>query len=122
MLFAGIDVGSLTAQAVLLEDGNVTLSKSIRVKPNPLDSARTVMGELLEENGLSWDDITYCVSTGYGRDKVQGEGLAQENVSEISCHGLGAYRWSRRSGRSSTSAGRTPRSSGSTRRASSSTS
>ena len=100
MSFAGIDVGSLTAQAVLIEDGRTPLlktiggkivSKSIRVKPNPLDSARTVMGQLLEENSLSWGDITYCVSTGYGRDKVQGEGLAQENVSEISCHGIGAF-------------------------------
>lgn len=100
MPFAGIDVGSLSAQAVLIEDGRTPmlksigvrlLSRSIRVKPNPLDSARTVMGELLEENGLSWNDITYCVSTGYGRDQVQGEGLAQSNVSEISCHGTGAH-------------------------------
>ena len=100
MPFAGIDVGSLTAQAVLIEDGKTPmlkttgvklLSKSIRVLPNPIDSARSVMGELLDENGLSWNDITYCVSTGYGRDKVQGEGLAQENISEISCHGLGAF-------------------------------
>jgi len=99
MSFAGIDVGSLTAQAVLIEDGRTpmlktigvrVLSKSIRVKPNPLDSARSVMGELLEENELSWNDITYCISTGYGRDRVQDEGLAQENVSEISCHGIGA--------------------------------
>jgi (R)-2-hydroxyacyl-CoA dehydratese activating ATPase len=100
MPFAGIDVGSLTAQAVLINDGGTPmlrtvgvkpLSKSIRVKPNPLDSALAVMGELLEEQGLTWNDITYCVSTGYGRDKIQGEGLALENVSEISCHGIGAF-------------------------------
>lgn len=100
MPFAGIDVGSLTAQAVLIEDGRTPmlktigvrlLSKSIRVKPNPLDSARTVMGQLLEEYDLTWGDITYCVSTGYGRDKVQEEGIAQDNMSEISCHGIGAY-------------------------------
>ena len=100
MPFAGIDVGSLTAQAVLIEDGKTQilkslgvrlLSHSISVRPNPLDSARTVMGGLLDESGLSWSDITYCVSTGYGRDSVQAEGLAQANVSEISCHGTGAY-------------------------------
>ena len=100
MPFAGIDVGSLTAQAVLIQDGRTPLlktigvsllSRSIRVRPNPLDSARAVMGELLQENGLSWGDITYCISTGYGRESVQGEGLAQQNVSEISCHGVGAF-------------------------------
>ncbi len=100
MPFAGIDVGSLTAQAILIEDGRTPmlksigvrlLSRSIRVKPNPLDSARCVMGELLDEHNLSWGDITYCVSTGYGRDKIQEEGLAQANISEISCHGIGAH-------------------------------
>jgi len=100
MPYAGIDVGSLTAQAVLIEDGRTPmlksigvrlLSHSIRVKPDPLDSARSVMGELLERNDLAWGDITYCVSTGYGRDRVQGEGLADANVSEISCHGTGAH-------------------------------
>lgn len=99
MPYAGIDVGSLTAQAVLIEDGHTPmlksigvrlLSHSIRVKPNPLDSARSVMGELLDEHGLAWGDITCCVSTGYGRDRIQEEGLAQSNVSEISCHGTGA--------------------------------
>ena len=114
MRYAGIDVGSLTAQAVLIEDardgrpqggegrdtwgpprhktiGVRLLSRSIRVKPNPLDSARTVMGGLLDANDLDWGDITYCISTGYGRDRVEEEGLAQENMSEISCHGLGAF-------------------------------
>lgn len=100
MPFAGIDVGSLTAQAILIEDGHTPmlksigvrlLSHSIRVKPNPLDSARAVMGELLEASNLHWKDITYCVSTGYGRDRIQEEGLAQANMSEISCHGTGAH-------------------------------
>jgi len=91
MLFAGIDVGSLTAQAVLLNDGKISAFKSIGVRANPLESARTVMGDLLTEINLTWDDITYCVSTGYGRERIESEGLAQENISEISCHGIGAY-------------------------------
>lgn len=90
MRFGGIDVGSLTAQAVIMEDGKITGYRSIGVKPNPVDSAQTVMGELLAELGLRPQDITYTVSTGYGREQVQARGLAQANVSEISCHGVGA--------------------------------
>lgn len=101
VIFAGIDVGSLSAQAVILEDrrgadrsnpsaGGRMSARSIHVTPNPVESARQVMGGLLEELGLSWDDIDYCVSTGYGREKVQGRGMARENISEISCHGIGA--------------------------------
>jgi len=91
MYFAGIDVGSLTAQAVVINNGEILAHKSIGVKPNPVNSAETVMQMLLLEDGLNLSDIKFCVSTGYGREQVQTRGLAQENVSEISCHGVGAY-------------------------------
>jgi predicted CoA-substrate-specific enzyme activase len=91
MYFAGIDVGSLTAQAVVINDKGIKSFKSIGVKPNPVDSAQTVIEMLLSEDRLSWNDIKFCVSTGYGREQVQARGLAQDNMSEISCHGLGAF-------------------------------
>jgi len=91
MLFAGIDIGSLTAEAVVIEDGKILGAEIISVLPHPLDSAREVMGRLSSKQGIQWRDIQYTVSTGYGREQLQKEGLAQENISEISCHGLGAY-------------------------------
>ena len=90
MYYAGIDVGSLTAQAVVINDKGIRAFKSIGVKPHPLESARTVVEMLVEEEKVPWSNIKFCVSTGYGREQVQAEGLAQDNVSEISCHGLGA--------------------------------
>jgi predicted CoA-substrate-specific enzyme activase len=90
MYYAGIDVGSLTAQAVVINNNGITAFKSIRVKPNPIDSAETVLQMLLSDVDLARDRINFCVSTGYGREQVQAKGLAQDNVSEISCHGMGA--------------------------------
>jgi predicted CoA-substrate-specific enzyme activase len=90
MLFGGIDVGSLTAQAVLLEDGKIAGFKSIRVLPNPVDSAQAVMGALLDDLGITAREVSFTVSTGYGREQVQEKGLSQANISEISCHGVGA--------------------------------
>ncbi len=91
MRFGGIDVGSLTAQAVILENGSILGYKSIRVKTNPVASAEAVMGELLAELALSPGELTFTVSTGYGREQVQDTGLSQANVSEITCHGVGAH-------------------------------
>ncbi|MFO8056333.1 MAG: acyl-CoA dehydratase activase [bacterium] len=91
MLFAGIDIGSLTAEAVVIEDGKIAGSETMSVLPDPVDSARAVLGRLLERQGLSRSDIGYTISTGYGRERIQAEGLADENYSEISCHGVGAY-------------------------------
>ncbi len=90
MLYGGIDVGSLSAQAVLFDGQKIKAYKSIRVKPHPVLSAEAVMGELLKETGIKWDDLKVCVSTGYGRETLQEKGLAHKNVSEISCHGKGA--------------------------------
>src|SRR4030042_1783826 len=61
------------------------------VLPNPLDSARAVLNRALEKSGIKPADIERTVSTGYGREKLEAEGMAQGNVSEISCHGLGAH-------------------------------
>lgn len=90
MFFAGTDVGSLTAQAVILEDNKILGWKNIRVLPNPLESAKKVMGELLEELGINRDDII-TFSTGYGREKLVEAGFAKNHVSEISCHAKGAF-------------------------------
>jgi (R)-2-hydroxyacyl-CoA dehydratese activating ATPase len=91
MYYGGIDVGSLTAQAVVLKDNAIHSFQSIRVKPNPVDSASTVMEGALKEKGLALQDLSFCVSTGYGREQIQKEGLSKENMSEISCHGKGAW-------------------------------
>ncbi|HUT53739.1 MAG TPA: acyl-CoA dehydratase activase [bacterium] len=91
MYYAGIDIGSLTAEAVIVKDGKVVAARIMNVFPNPVDSAREVMGRALKSAGIGAGDISSAISTGYGRDQVQAAGMAQENVSEISCHGYGAF-------------------------------
>ncbi len=91
MLFGGIDVGSLSCQAVVLNGEGIFTYESIRVKPNPVDSATTAMVGALQKKNMTLQDLTFCVSTGYGREEIQKQGLSQENMSEISCHGKGAH-------------------------------
>lgn len=88
MIFAGVDVGSMSAEAVLMEDDGIAAHCTIVVKPNPVVSATLVMDTVLEKANLGHGDIACCVSTGYGREKIS---FAQRNVSEISCHGKGAF-------------------------------
>jgi predicted CoA-substrate-specific enzyme activase len=92
MLFAGIDIGSLTAEAVVIEDGEMAGSEIMAVSPNPVDSANKVLNRLVERHGVDRRAIAYTVSTGYGREAIEQAGLANENLSEISCHGYGAFR------------------------------
>lgn len=87
MLTAGCDIGSLSAKAVIMRDGGIIASHVIYAKPEPEESARTVMDGALEKAGISLKDIAYCVGTGYGRDSVPFAGAVE---SEIVCHGKAA--------------------------------
>jgi len=87
MIAAGCDVGSLSAKAVLLEDGEIIATHVIFARPDPAESAEEVMGLCLEKAGLGFDSIDYCVATGYGRNQIP---FAKEKASEIACHGKGA--------------------------------
>jgi len=87
MIFAGVDVGSMSAEAVLLDEKGIIAYSIIVVKPNPVQSATIVMEDVLKQSGVKLEDIAFCVSTGYGRERIP---FAQHNVSEISCHGKGA--------------------------------
>ena len=87
MIYVGCDVGSLTGEAVIIKDDSIIRYEIIRVRPRPEQTALEVTKKALTEAKMSFDDIDYCVSTGYGREKIP---FAQSSISEISCHGRGA--------------------------------
>ena len=88
MIAAGCDVGSLTAEAVIMENRAIIGSEIVRVGHRAEDSARDVMDRALSRAHLAYEDIDCVVSTGYGRETIP---FADGNVSEISCHGRGAH-------------------------------
>ena len=87
MIVAGCDVGSLSAEVVIMSDGSIISSEIIRVRPRPEQSATDVMDKALARARLTYKEIECCVSTGYGRERIP---FANGNVSELSCHGKGA--------------------------------
>jgi len=87
MYVAGCDVGSLSAKAVIMKDGDIIASHVIYARPEPEESARVVMDGALEKAGLKQGDIARCVGTGYGRESIP---FADSTDSEIVCHGKGA--------------------------------
>ena len=83
--FAGIDIGSTMTKAVILEE-KVIASVIGPTGPEQRRLANKVMEEALRKAGLSFDSMTYIVSTGYGRINVP---FADKQVTEISCHAKG---------------------------------
>jgi len=84
---AGCDVGSLTSKTVIMRSGRILGNAIIKSKPNPVESAQTVMQAALAACGINMADILCCIGTGYGRNNIP---FVSDVKSEISCHGKGA--------------------------------
>ncbi len=86
LLTAGVDIGSVSAQAVVCVDGAPYAWASMRNGPRSRESAREVMALALEGTGLALEDFHFVVGTGYGRANVP---FAHKRISEIHCHARG---------------------------------
>lgn len=85
---AGVDIGSLSAEAVLLKDGGMLAYSII---PTGVDSKRAADNALeaaLQRAGLQFADLVMIIATGYGRISAP---FAHKTITEITCHGRGAF-------------------------------
>jgi predicted CoA-substrate-specific enzyme activase len=90
MHFAGIDIGSLATKICVISDGEEVEGYLIRrTTANVVKVAQEAYEDCLRELGLKDEDIAYSVVTGYGRNLAVAT-LADEKVTEITCHSLGA--------------------------------
>jgi predicted CoA-substrate-specific enzyme activase len=89
MIVAGIDIGSSSSKAVIMNDGKILAWNIVPTQPDSNKTAAVVMDNVLRFVGVPMDKIKYIVSTGYGRVNVP---FAQRNITEISCHALGNNR------------------------------
>ncbi len=90
MYYLGIDIGSLSCDTVILDDGGDVVASA--VVPTGARNRRAIersRKEALARAGLGESDIASVVSTGYGRRRVDGRAAA---VTEISCHARGIRR------------------------------
>ncbi len=88
MITLGVDIGSLTGKALVLEDDTIRAWDLVLTGPDSAVTGQEVTDRTLEKAGLTLDDMDFVVSTGYGRIVIP---FASKNVSEISCHAKGAH-------------------------------
>jgi benzoyl-CoA reductase subunit A len=88
VISAGVDVGSVSSQAVVVADGELCAWSSMRTGSNSPDSARNAMAWALKQTGMQVEDIHFIVGTGYGRVNVP---FAHKTITEIHCHARGSH-------------------------------
>ncbi|MFC1904279.1 acyl-CoA dehydratase activase [Chloroflexota bacterium] len=83
--FLGLDIGSTMTKVVVL-NSDQTFTKIVRTGAEHRILANQVVGELLADVGVDFKEVTYVVSTGYGRLNVP---FADRQITEITCHARG---------------------------------
>jgi predicted CoA-substrate-specific enzyme activase len=87
-IYAGIDVGSLSTDVVLLDADRAVVGSAITATgASTRKAARETMEAALSAAGSRPGDIVCTVATGYGRGMVE---TADLRVTEITCHARGA--------------------------------
>lgn len=89
MITAGVDIGSVSTEVVVLGKDREILGMSILDSRVDVEmTARDGLDIALKQAGIKSDDIDHMIATGYGRNNVP---FADRSVTEITCHALGAH-------------------------------
>jgi (R)-2-hydroxyacyl-CoA dehydratese activating ATPase len=88
MITVGIDIGSITAKAAVLDNGRIIGTRVVFTGYNAEAAGSRVFEEIQSELGIQKPDIKRIISTGYGRNAVR---FADAAITEITCHAAGAH-------------------------------
>ncbi|WP_234123519.1 acyl-CoA dehydratase activase [Clostridium hydrogenum] len=89
ILVAGIDSGSTSTNVVIMNKAKEILASSVvRTGAKSQNGAENAMKEALDKLNITREELTKIISTGYGRVSIP---FADEEVTEITCHGKAAY-------------------------------
>jgi len=87
LYFAGLDIGSTMTKVVIIDEEGKILAYSVsNTGAEHRRLANKVMEETLLDAGLTFEQISYIIATGYGRFNVP---FADQQISELSCHARG---------------------------------
>ncbi len=84
----GIDVGSTASKCLILRDGTEIVAKSLVAVGTGTSGPQRAIEGVLAEAAMSREQMDFVLATGYGRNSL--EGLADMQMSELSCHARGA--------------------------------
>lgn len=88
MITLGVDIGSISTKAAVVEDSRILATRIIPTGYNAQTAGLRILNEILVSASLEPVDLYRIVSTGYGRNRVD---YAHKAITEITCHAAGAH-------------------------------
>jgi len=87
-IVAGVDIGSTTAKALIMKDGEVLGGLIGPTGTNPALAGKQILEKVIDGSNHTMSDVKYIIATGYGRVSAP---FANKTITEITCHGRGAH-------------------------------
>ena len=87
--YAGVDMGSVSIKAVVVNDHRIVASYLVASGGNYRDVAQNVLDGVLSRIGINYDQIAGIVVTGLGAESFP---FAVRQASDISCQAVGCHR------------------------------
>lgn len=88
MIVAGMDIGSITAETVLLDEETILAAVILPTGANSRTAAERSLHTALGQAGITREAVSRIVTTGYGRASFP---QATKMITEITCHARGAF-------------------------------
>ncbi len=88
MIVAGIDIGSISTETVIVRDQQMLSFSILPTGANSIQAAELSLTQALATAGLKRADLASIVTTGYGRISFP---TATKRITEITCHARGAF-------------------------------
>ncbi|MFO7965616.1 MAG: acyl-CoA dehydratase activase [Desulfobacterales bacterium] len=82
MIYAGCDLGTISAKAVLIDDRNILAVSILPYSSLPRQAAFQVLEKALADAGLDESQIAFCLATGFGKKAVP---FANGDIPELIC-------------------------------------
>lgn len=88
MPVAGMDIGSITTETVIMERNEILAAMILPTGANSRSAAQRSLAAALEKGNLRREDLSAIITTGYGRASFP---LANKMITEITCHARGSF-------------------------------
>lgn len=82
MIYAGCDLGIVSAKVAVIGDDNLIASEALSYKNLPKQAAKEALQRALKKSGITEGQIDSCFATGYGRNAVS---YADDFIHEVAC-------------------------------------
>src|SRR3989337_803100 len=87
-VFAGIDVGSISTECVILNNDKMLASSIFPTGARSNKVGEDILYDTLDKLNLRYENVDYIVATGYGRVSTK---ITHKVLTEIRCFAKGAH-------------------------------